>query len=344
MDGTTLALNPITIVNPAFAPNAESFEVEPGAIWWADPSGVKSFTFPDLSDVGLKNASLLRGMITEMSDNSPQLPDPIAGKARSTGQAQLAINEWQTDLFNFIETIVTDALQPLAAQTHALLQQNLPDDAIFRISGKYAGNWVNKVVTPQDVVGSYDWKWIGNYGIDNIQVKTQQMLTLLKILPALPPNSGITINWPNFMIKLMRDGFQIKDVENIISTEFLNSSLDPSTENKLLEIGGTVQVHPSDDGLLHNRWHQVLLAKTKDPYIRSLVAEHMKKHSEATEKKQAAMMQQQQMMQMMAMQQAQGGGGGGSPKGPMGNRNNPMGNQTQISESTNPSDLEKGLR
>jgi hypothetical protein len=192
------------------------------------------------------------------------------------------------------------------------------------------------VTGPADIVGNYDWKWIGSFGIDNQQVKTQQMLTLLKILPALPPDAGVNVKWPNFMIKLMRDGFQIRDVENVIETEFLNASTDPGIENKLLEQGGSVMANTSDDDALHVRVHQDLLGKTKDPYHRALIDKHIKEHGLAAEKKA-------QMQQMMQMQMQLSAGQPGANKGPQGNRNNPMGNQTQISESTDPSDYERGL-
>lgn len=346
MDASTMALNPITIVNPAFAPNVDSFEIEPRAIWWADPNAVKSFTFPDLSQSGIQSANVLRNMISEMSDNTPQLPDPIAGKARSTGQAELAIGEWRTDLFNFIDSIIQEALEPMAQQTHFLLQQNLPDDAVYKIAGKYAGKWINRVVTPDDIAGRYYFKWIGRYGIESDSVKTQQMLNLLKIVASIPPEAGIKIKWDNYLIKLMRDGFQIKDVENVIETSFLDSSTDPYTENKILALGGDVMVHESDEDDLHIDWHKKLLNETKDVYVRAITLRHIAKHEEQKRKK-ALEAQMKQMAEAAMLAQAGGGGAMGGPQGggaPQGNRNNPMGNQAQITEATSPDDMRRGMR
>jgi hypothetical protein len=341
MDSSTLSLNAITIVNPAFAPNAESFEVEPNAIWWADPAGVKQFTFPDLSDSGFRNVGALRSMISEMSDNQPQLPDPIAGKARSTGQAQLAINEWQTDLYSFVNQNIKDALEPFAYQVHSLLQQNVPDDAIIRIGGKYSGAWVNRVLTPSDLAGRYYFKWMGAISVENQAVKTQQMLQFLKIYPMLPPDAQIKIKWSNLLIKLLRDGFQIKDVQNIIETPEMNASVPPMIENKMLDQGSPVKVEDSDDDDLHNRVHTKGFNEAKDAYTRAIYKQHMVKHEEAKSKKIKQQMQMQQMMaqaQMMQQQEMMSGKkpGGGSPK-------NPLGNQGQMSESTNAPDIERGM-
>lgn len=349
MDSTTLSLNPVTIVNPAYAPNLESFEIEPNAIWWANPDGVKPFTFPDLSDVGIKNAGLLRSFITEMSDNSPQLPDPIAGKARSTGQAQLAINEWQTDLFSFVGTIIQDAMIPLAKQVHSLIQQNISDDEIIRLSGKYAGSWVNRIVTPNDIVGNYDFQWIGAIQIENQTVKTQQLLTLLKILPSLPADAGVKLNWQNLMIKLFRDGFQIPDVQNLVETEQFNQSIPPDIENRIMKMRGEVVVSQSDDDSSHIAEHRYGLTQLKPDqvYERALFARHITLHEHQAAKKQAAIQQQQQMQMMMLSQGKPPGQHPGMmpqpPRGP-GRPPNPMGNQAQMSESTNPADFERGLR
>lgn len=339
MDSTTLSLNNITVINPAFAPNAASFEVEPGAIWWADPNAVKQFVTPDLSDIGIKNANMLRSIITEMSDNTPQLPDPIAGKARSTGQAQLAINEWQTDLFNFLEQISIEGLTVLAKQTHSLLQQNLPDDTIIRVAGKYATQWVNRVVTPEDLVGGFDFKWVGNIAIDNNSVKTQQMLNFLKILPMIPQDSGIKFNWENFVILLLREGFQIKSPETLISTAHLNASVPPNIENKIINQGGEVEVCEQDDDDLHIKVHAIDGGKSKDVYIQSLYVKHIKDHEDAKAKKIQIMQMMQQQMQQQQLMLAQQG----PPKGKSGGANNPQGNQTQLSQSSNPADYARGM-
>lgn len=332
MDSTTLSLNPITIVNPAAAPNADSFEVEPGAIWFADPAAVKSFQFPDLTQTGIQNAGLLKSMISELSDNQPQLPDPVSGKARSTGQAQLAIDSWNTDLYNFIEQISSEALNPFAAQTHSLIQQNISDDAVIKITGKLANEWIYRVVTPDDINGNYDFKWIGSIQAESQSVKTQQMLQLLKIMPMIPPTAGVNINWQNFIIRLLKDGFSMKNVEEVVETDNMKATVPPLLENRILEMGGEIETRKSDDDAIHISLHRQLEGNT-DALVRAKMAAHLAEHEiQAKAKAQAMMMAQQQQMMMQA-QQTQG-------KGPR----NPMGNQGQMSEAANPGDLERGLR
>lgn len=332
MDSVTMALNPLTIVDPAAAPNADSFEVEPGGIWWASPDSVKQFTFPDLTDVGIKNASMLKGMISELSDNQPQIPDPIAGKARSTGQAEMAIGEWQTDLFNFIEQLSNEALNPLSMMTHSLIQQNISDDTVIRITGKLANEYIFKVVTPDDINGNYDFRWIGSIQSESQSVRTQQMLQLLKILPMIPPNAGVTMNWQNFIIRILKDGIQLKNPEEIVETERMKSTVPPLIENKILEMGGEIEVRHADNDDVHINFHNQLLDST-DALVRAKLSAHIAEHELQKQKKAEEAMMQQMMQQQMMQARPQGGG----PR-------NPNGNQGQLSEATNPADLARGLR
>lgn len=349
MDSATLSLNPITIINPAFAPNAESFEVEPGAQWFADPAGIKNFEFPDLSTIGINNAEKVRQIITQMSDNAPQLPDPIAGKARSTGQAQMAMDEWSTDQFAFLRSIAEEALSPFAQKIHMLIQQNVSDDDIIKIAGKYAGKWISRVVTPDDILGNYTFHWITTLQIQQVQVKTQQMLNFIKIYAQLPPQeqSKIEFNWENFLIKLLRDGFMIKDTTTIIETPRMTASTPPAIENKILKMGGEVMVTASDDDAAHIAAHTNFmntLGKT-DLNVRTNTSEHIQLHQQQQQQKQMAQQQAQivaQQQQQMALAQTNVKSEGRHLKAP-GQQQRPVGNGSQINESQNMGDMNKGM-
>ncbi len=340
MDATTLALNNITIINPAYAPNSESFEIEPNAVWWADPNAVKQFQFPDLTDSGYKAAGTLRNWISEMSDNQPQLPDPIAGKARSTGQAQLAVSEWQTDLFCFIDFLSVEALSSMAHKTHSLLQQYLEEDDIIRVSGKYAGTMIKRVVTPVDLCGHYKFKWTGALQIESQSIKTQQLLQLLQIWKTLPQEaqSQVRMRWENFMIKLLRDGFLIKDVENVIETDRLNASVDPVLEERILKLGGDIGVNKMDDDAAHIEEHVRQHALDKDLLTRAKRARHIEEQRQQMEVKAQEAKRIQMQMQIMQAQQAQGPGGG-DPTAQVG-----PGNKTQINAPQSEADMNRGMR
>lgn len=347
MDSATLALNNITIINPAYAPNSESFEVEPGAQWYADPNGVKQFTFPDLSEVAVKNAQVVRQIITEMSDNAPQLPDPIAGKARSTGQAQMAMDEWSTDMYAFLRSISEEALAPFAQKIHMLIQQNVSDDEIIKITGKYAGKWIDRVMTPDDILNNYSFHWETTIQIQQGQVKTQQMLQFIKTFATLPPQAqaGVRLNWDNFLIKLLRDGFLIKDTTTIIETPRETMSTPPDLENRIIKQGGEVMVTQSDDDDLHIAVHKREADKVKetDLYIRSLFDQHIQLHDQQKADKakaaaEAQIQQQQQMALLAAQSNVKTEGRRLKPPASPG-----RGNPSQINESQNISDMTKGM-
>jgi hypothetical protein len=351
MDSATYNLSAITIINPAFAPNADSFEVQPGAVWWADPNAVKPLQFPDLTDVMMKNMNGLKEVISQCSDNTPQLPDPLAGKARSTGQAQLAINEWQTDLYSFVNSFISESMEQTAMQVHSMLQQNLPDETLIRVAGKYSGEWINRVLTPADICGNLSFKWMGAIQVENQSVKTQQMLNFLKIYPSIPPQAGVTIDWGNLITMLLRDGFQIKNPETIVSSSRLSASVAPFIEDKILILGGEVEVCVQDDDDAHMADHKQAQAKLdkKAPeyiYTYSLfdkhIADHEKQKQDKIQQQQQAQMQQQQQMAMAAAGQKPPAG---ATHRPSQHPPNPMGNQQQMSQGIpNQANLAKGVR
>lgn len=340
MDATTLALNNITIINPAYAPNAESFEIEPNAVWWADPNAVKQFVFPDLTDSGYKAAGTLRNWISEMSDNQPQLPDPIAGKARSTGQAQMAVSEWQTDLFCFIDFLSVEALSSMAHKTHSLLQQFLGEEDVIRVSGKYADTWTQRIVTPEQLCGIYKFKWMGALQIESQAIKTQQMLNLLQIWKNLPPDAQgqVKMRWQNFIVKLMRDGFLIKDVDNIVETDRMIATTSPELEEKILEQGGDIHVEKADNDDVHLQVHEREHGADTDVLRRAKRAKHLQEHRDQKEKKMLEVKQVE--MQMMALQAGGVGPEGAPPQGGGGQAGNP----TQIPEATSSANLNRGMR
>jgi hypothetical protein len=334
MDANTLRLNNITIINPAYAPNSDSFEIEPNAVWWADPNAVKQLEFPDLSQSGFAAAGAIRGMISELSDNQPQLPDPIAGKARSTGQAQMAINEWQTDLFTFIDFACEDALNSLAYKTHLLIQQNIKDDEVIKITGRYANTYLERYITADEIVGQYRFKWIGALQIENVAIRTQQILNFIKLYPALPPDAQakISLQWENLIIKVLRDGFNIKDIENVIETTKMKASVAPSLEEKILKLGGKMVIAESDDDKLHIQYHEQMQLVEKDIFLKANRSRHLIEHREQLQKKIMAMQMAQQQQMMMQGQQEGTGTPGMMPQG------------APMSDAINPGDMSRGMR
>lgn len=220
----------------------------------------------------------------------------------------MAIGEWQTDLFNFIEQLSNEALNPLSMMTHSLIQQNISDDTVIRITGKLANEYIFKVVTPDDINGNYDFRWIGSIQSESQSVRTQQMLQLLKILPMIPPNAGVTMNWQNFIIRILKDGIQLKNPEEIVETERMKSTVPPLIENKILEMGGEIEVRHADNDDVHINFHNQLLDST-DALVRAKLSAHIAEHELQKQKKaEEAMMQQMMQQQMMQARPQEGRG------------------------------------
>jgi hypothetical protein len=156
----------------------------------------------------------------------------------------------------------------------------------------------------------------------------------------------VQVNYPALLTRIMRDGFQMGELDNIIETDFMKESTDPETENKIIKLGGEVDTSPSDEDDAHIQVHQKLAMDPKtDPYTRSVASEHIKEHINAKQKKMEAQQQQQMQMQMMAAQAAaKANKATGKQANPNAMPPNPMGNQGQLSQATDESNLHKGIR
>ena len=193
---------------------------------------------------------------------------------------------------------------------------------------------------------------MGAIQVENQSVKTQQMLNFLKIYPSIPPTAGVNVDWGNLLTMLLRDGFQIKNPENIISTSRLNASIFPYIEDKILKLGGEVEVCPQDDDQAHIADHKQAQSKLdkKEPeyiYTYSLFDKHIQEHQKSAQDKAQAQMQQQQQQEeqkQMMLMGAKPPGGGAQHKPPQ-HPPNPMGNQQQMSQGIpNQANLAKGVR
>lgn len=249
----------------------------------------------------------------------------------------MAINEWQTDLFTFIDFACEDALNPLAYKTHLLIQQNIKDDDVIKITGKYANTYLERYVTAEEITGQYRFKWIGALQIENVAIRTQQILNFIKLYPSLPQDAQakISLQWENLIIKVLRDGFNIKDIENVIETDRMKASVPATLEEKIMKLGGKMTVNPSDDDEGHMRIHDYAQTLDKDVYTRAQRAKHRAEHQAQMEKKMLAVQMQQQMMLAQGQQQ-----GSQQPKGTPGMM--PQG--APMSEALNPGDMSRGMR
>lgn len=340
MDSSTLALNPLAIVDPGLAGASNEFNVEPGAIWWANPQGVKLATMPDVSPIAQAAIQGLRGMMADYSDRSPALPTQLMGKSRTATQSEIVNDSLGVDTWLFQMANEGQILEPMLEQWEALADQNLEEGQLVMILGRRAGDLKRTLLSKSDILGRYSYAWKGASAAANDQIVARQMLDALKVYSTLPPQAQqqLNFNFQEFFKILWSDKWKLHDSDKILGEPEEMVTQDAKAENKMAEMGLELEVLPMDDDLGHMREHDSFLAGAKNQTVKTILMAHIIEHKKSKEQKdmlkQIQQQQQQQMMQMQMMLAQQGGKRGSQGSG----------NRTQLSPSASTGDMASGMR
>lgn len=337
MDSATLALNPIAIIDPAKVGNMDEFLLEPGAKWFADPSGVKLAQIPDVTPVAYQAISQLRAQIQDFSDRTPALPSQFGGKARTAFQADIVNQAQSIDSSSFLKFDELLVFQPLMIQWQYLTDQNVEDKQILYFFGDQYNKAKQILVRKNKMLGKYMYQWVAAQTIMNRQIISSQIINFLKVIATAPPamiqQSGINLG--EICRFLWRDGFNLPNYQKVFGSEY-DESTDPEVEHAMLREGMEIQVSPGDDDAFHIKVHdQDMKAKDLDDAEKEQLAQHIAQHQKQMQQKQMVQQLKQQQAQAMAQQQQQTGYKA---------RNPGSGNRTQVNQNANVSNASSGIR
>lgn len=337
MDSATLALNPIAIIDPGLAGASNEFNVEPAAIWWANPQGVKFATMPDVSPIAYQAISQLRAQMQDYSDRSPALPPQLLGKSRTATQSEIVFDTLGVDNWLFQLQNENLMLTPVLQQWEALTDQNMNDDMLVMILGRRAGDLKRTLLSRQDLIGRYAYQWKGASAAANKQIVARQMLDGLKVVGSLPPGSVQGFNYAEFFKVMWTSMWNLPDADKILGVPEEMATQDADAENKMVDMGLEVEVLPMDDDKAHIADHDKHLEMMKDKTAKLVLMAHIIEHKKQDEQKDMAKQQQAQMQQaqmLMMQQQAQQGQ----------QRRPGSGNRTQLSPNASGGDMASGIR
>lgn len=328
-DALTWCMNPIAIVDAYEVQDPSSIRMRPGARWLAKPDAVK-FTEPpkETPQIGFQAVSQYIGLINDVSNvaafsgSGPRL----RGKATETATgAQIVQNENLVQVKDVVENIEDAVMVPLLRMSHILSMQCLTTPLILRIAGAAGSDIVEHKLTAADVVGDFDFQWLGSTATQNSQVRVSQMLNFLQLGSRIPPevlqSQNIEIDFAYLLRSIWGEGMNLPHADRVIRDKVKQKTVDPRIENEIFSVGRgeEVLVSPGDDDDKHMAVHgQMLMEPGLDPAVGARIQLHIQQHQAAKQSK-AILAQQQAQAQMMA--QAQQASGGQPPGGGAGGGN-----------------------
>src|SRR5262245_13535404 len=266
-DAFVWSTNPIAVVDVGAVQDPTSLRMAPGAKWLADPKGVQFTTPPQgAAQAGFEAVSQYVGLADTLVAPTPARPVgavPQQGPKDSAGlAAQLA--DTAVDLRAVVENLEDEVLVPLLERSDILTQQCLDRDIILKVAGADGMELVEHPITVADLVGEYEWEWLGTTNALNQQVRAQQMVQGIALLTQVPQDQlgaqGVTIDWPYVLRTFWSVGLGLPDADRVIKTAKLQPS-DWRWENALARVNRAdeLRVSPQDDHTAHVQGHQHIL-------------------------------------------------------------------------------------
>lgn len=325
-DALVWSLNPITVVDMFKIHDPNSLRNLPGAKWLGEVGAVEMKEPPKESAVvGFNALQQFMGIIDQASAPGPISVGVNKQRSRSAQSAvaqQINAAEAMTPIKDIVEGLQEQVFVPLMYRMHVLSWQCLDRDLILQIASTDGAPMVERKVSVSDIVGDFEFTWLGSTAVLNSQVRAQQMITFLGIYAKIPPEQRDDPGVKYMLRAIWREGFQLPGSERAIPDKKTVTSIDPRVENDLFRMGrgDDVIVAESDNDDEHIAIHT---PRSNLPGM----AQHIQAHQAAKMAKQIMKIRQQAQLQGM-QNAARPGPGGAPPTMPGGNGAglNPTGN------------------
>jgi len=267
-DAFVWSTNPIAVVDIGAVQDPTSLRMAPGAKWLANPAGVQFTTPPQgAATAGFTAVQGYVGLADTLvapTPARPMAPGQQTGAQDSAGlAAQLA--DSAVDIRAVIESLEDEVMVPLLERSDILTQQCLDRDIILKVAGKDGMELVEHPITVADLVGEYEWEWLGTTTAQNQQVRAQQMIQGVALMSQIPPDQlaaqGVTIDWPYILRTFWSIGLGLPDADRVVKTGKDVQPNDWRWENALARVNRAdeLRVSPQDDHTAHVQGHQHLL-------------------------------------------------------------------------------------
>jgi hypothetical protein len=346
-DALVWCMNPITVVDMFAVQDPTSLRMRPGAKWLAQIAGVKFIEPPkETAAVGFQAVSQYRSLMHELADIVPLqggIPKSRGRAKESTSGMQLAITEAQIDVKEVVESVEVSVMVPFLRMTHSLAQQFMPDKLILQVAGADGASMVEKQITPQDVIGDFEFEWLGSVQSTNLQVRAQQLLTFFGIVSKIPPevyaSQNIEVDLKYLLREIYGTGLGMRGADRVIRDKVKQDALDWRLENELFrnDRAAEVTISEQDNHVEHAEGHYHLLTDPKvPPHLQRAVFKHLRGHV-------AAQLAQQMLKAQQEQQRQLGGAPGGAPGAGNGARLKPPLGPGRVAQTTDLSDVLRTL-
>lgn len=340
MSATQLEANPMFLISDDANIPGGQLTIEPGhSIRVPDiEKSIAPLHVPQVSDAALKAENVLTVDIRETSGaTSPSMgsKDPF-GEGKTATQHTSEIDEANMRLIPMIESYEQDVEVPMLDQMTWNNQQFMSLARVVRDMGAPGLQYQDRyTIRPEDVIGRFLVKPLASTKLTTKLTQVQQLVNILDRVPIINQMYGPSaVNAPKLLAMILEHGFDIRNVEDIISLPDAQNLLTPSQEHELWYHGNVAPRKPDDNDLRHALSHMEEIASKRfakleqvSPQTAARARAHAQEHLMQIERRQMRqedmLMQAAQVGQQMGLLKGPGGGGGGGQPSPVGGAGGP---------------------
>lgn len=299
LDSAAYSLLPIVMTDPEKNPRIGSMVLNMAAIWQTSPKDTSFAQMPQLWKDAIELAAGLESRIQKNLSVTPAaITQQAPSKTTKKNQAELQM-EMAVDILSTADAVIVveqGILTPLLQRMVELDHQYRDKKITIRQYGEMGYRASMQDIEPIQWDARYEFKWLGVEAARNAQ-QIQQQIALLNVLRGIPPQAypGRKLNIEPILTQIIENGFGPRLAALVWGDAISQLSVDPKTENDMLEQNLPVEVHPTDDDTKHLQTHMQALQVKPTPQLQV----HIQKH-----------VQQLQMKRQMMLMQAMGGQGG----------------------------------
>lgn len=260
---TQLSSNPMLVaVDGANIPD-EQLHAEPGLVLRTPmPGGITPLIIPDVSDAAIKSQQNLKVDIRETTGaGTTQMGAGEKGEQTAT-EINKRVDEGNVRIRGAVMNWGREFTIPLADMWSASNQQFMTRAKAVRAIGPQGMKWQEEMlVTPEKITGRFDFFALPGHRLNNQMVQVQQLVNLLDRVPILNQMVPNMVNVPALLARIMREGFGIKDIDEIIQLSPVDQSMFSALEEHALWKYGTIPaVHSGENLFDHGRIHEEHIA------------------------------------------------------------------------------------
>lgn len=325
MAATQLEGNPMWLISDDANIAAGQLYVEPGhSIRVPDiEKSIAPLHVPQVSDAALKAENVLTVDIRETHGaTSPSMgaKDPF-GSDKTATQHTSEVDEANLRLVPMIEAYEEEVEVPMLEQMVWNNQQFLSYPKVVREHGQLGLHFNDRYeIRPEDIIGRFLVQPLASTKLTTKITQVQQLVNILDRAPIINQMYGPqAVNMPKLLALILEQGFDIRNVDEIISIPNASRLLTPSQEHELWYHGNVAPRRSDDNDMRHVLAHMEELSgerfaelEKKSPGTAARARTHVMEHMQMVELKQ--MQQEDMLMQMAQVGQQMGlmkGGGGG---------------------------------